>query len=806
MCCHGCEAVANAIISGGMDDFYRYRTAAPEKAEELVPEFLQQLKAYDNPQIQKHFITAENHAGEDADIREVALILEGIVCAACVWLNEKHLRALSGVLEVSINYSNHRARVRWDNARISLSEILMSISQIGYLAHPFDPDKQQKLIENERKRQLRRIGLSAVLGMQIMILAFAMYFGEWWGINAGFKHSFRWISLLLTIPVILFSSDVFFKAAWRDLTNRRVGMDVPVALGIAIAFIASSYHTYVNHGQVYFDSVVMFTFFLLTARYFELSARKRTAEATELLLNLRPAIATRLVNTGKNTTHKEQQESVAVSELNIGDRILVRPGENIPTDGRILRGTSGINESLLTGESLPITKTIGDMAIGGSTNTESPLVIQVEKLGDDTVLSSIQHLLEQAQNTRPKIAQLANYIASWFVAIILGLATIVAIYWYLHNPAEWVSITIATLVVTCPCALSLATPAAITAANGQLARIGLLPKNTHALEMLTKITDFVFDKTGTLTEGELQLKKTHVLSDKYSDKTCLQIAAALESASEHPIARCIVSANKQAPLAVKDLHNTPGYGVDGYIDTTHWFLGNAAFIQQHCQNSDETLLTLPTEELYTSIFLATDATIKAELHCIFLLGDQLRVEAKTLIKNLQKAGKQVHLMSGDDITTTTAIANKLAITHVQANLRPQDKLNQLRRLQDEGKIVAMTGDGINDAPVLAAANLSIAMGKGSQLAVATADMVLLNNNILHIFSGYSIAQKCLTIIKQNFIWAILYNMIAIPAAAMGYVEPWLAASGMSLSSLFVVLNALRLTRLQSDKNNRPKQT
>jgi len=799
MCCHGCEAVANAIISNGMDDFYRFRTSSPEKPGPLLPEFLQQLKAYDNPEVQKHFVTDKIVQNDNQDIREVALILEGIVCAACIWLNEKQLRSLNGILSVSINYSNHRARIRWDNDRISLSEILESISRIGYLAHPFDPDRQQKQLEEERKHQIRRIGLAGVLGMQIMIFAVAMYAGGWWGMDNGFKQSFRWISLFLTIPVLLFTSNVFFKAAWRDIRNHHVGMDTPVSLGIAIAFIASSYHTIIGTGAVYFDSVVMFTFFLLTARYFELTARKRTAEATESLLNLRPSIATRLIHTDNNE-NSAQQESVAVSELNIGDHLLVRPGEHIPTDGTIIQGISGINEALLTGESMPVTKSVGDTTIGGSTNTENPLIIEVTKLGGDTVLSSIQRLLEQAQNNKPEIAHIADHVASWFVGIILTLATFVGIFWYFYQPEVWVAITVATLVVTCPCALSLATPAAITAASGQLARIGLLPKKVHALETLAKVTDFVFDKTGTLTEGKLQIKSIEPV-DQLTREDCLQIAASLESASEHPIARCLVNASSMPSIAVARQQNTPGGGVDGYINDHHWFLGNADFILQHCPGIKSSVPEQYSKKSDTSIFLAVSTTTQTRLHCIFLLNDNIRAEAATLISQLQQAGKQVHIMSGDDSGTTTTIANTLGIRHIHANMRPQDKLQQLQQLQQQGKIVAMIGDGINDAPVLAAADLSIAMGKGSQLAVATADMVLLSNHVLHIFSGYRIARKCLNIIRQNLIWAIVYNALAIPAAAMGYVAPWLAAIGMSLSSLLVVLNALRLTRMYPSISN-----
>ncbi|VAW54919.1 Type cbb3 cytochrome oxidase biogenesis protein CcoI; Copper-translocating P-type ATPase [hydrothermal vent metagenome] len=785
MCCYGCQAVAQAIIDSGMDDFYKYRTSNPEKPEEILPTFLQQLKAYDSNAVQKQFVNQT----EDKNTLEVSLILESITCAACVWLNEKHLNALEGVISASINYSNHRARVRWDNSKIQLSEILESISRIGYLAHPFDPEQHQRLLEKERKQQIKRLGLSGLLGMQIMTFAVAMYTGEWWGIDETFKQSFRWISLALTIPILLYASSVFFKSAYRDLSNKRVGMDVPVSLGISIAFTASFIHTIKGSGEVYFDSVAMFTFFLLSARFFEIGTRKQTSEATEALLNLKPAIATRLINYA-DTLSNENQESIAVTELAIGDYLLVRPGEVIPADSIIIEGDSGINESLITGESLPVTKKINDSVIGGSTNTENPLIIQVNKLGEDSTLYSIQRLIDDAQNTKPTIAKLADKIASWFVSILLSIAAIVAYYWYRVDPTQWLEITIATLVVSCPCALSLATPTAITAASGQLAKIGLLPKRTHALETLAQATDFVFDKTGTLTEGNIQLEKIISHAEKFSDNYLLNIAASLEASSEHPIARALLIANEHSLLSVKQLKHNTGFGIQGEIDNTEWFIGNEEFIQKHSTAFFEGNTEATSKTFSGGIYLAN------KNHCVatFILSDKIRGEAAPLIKQLQLQHKTTHLMSGDHFENTKKISEQLGIKHFSANLKPTDKLKNVTVLQQKGAVVVMTGDGINDAPVLAGADLSIAMGKGTQLAAATADMILISNNIEHIYHGYLIATKTLRIIKQNLSWALLYNIVAIPAAAMGYVEPWLAAIGMSVSSLIVVLNALRLNR------------
>jgi Cu2+-exporting ATPase len=589
------------------------------------------------------------------------------------------------------------------------------------------------------------------------------------------------------VPILFYASRPFFTAAFRDLKNFRVGMDVPVSLGIGIAFTASVINTITGSGEVYFDSVSMFTFFLLTARYFEMNARKRTSESTEALLNLQPAIATKLVN----EDGEDKQLCIPVAELVAGDHVLVRPGENIPADGTIVAGISGINEALITGESLPVTKTINDAVIGGSTNTESPLTIRVDKVGDDTVLASIHRLLDEAQQNKPAIAKLADQIASKFVTVILLIATGVAFYWYQTDPQQWVAITIATLVVTCPCALSLATPTAITAASGQLAKLGLLPTNSLALETLAKATDFVFDKTGTLTRGNIKLTNT-ISFNGDDEKQNIKIAAALESGSEHPIAKSLIQAAGNNEYKADGITNSPGRGVCGNINHTQWYLGNLIYILSICKSPllDSELNKNSLKGL-TIVALATEEKI----HALFSFDDELRDEAGPLVKALHDDNRNVTLMTGDNEPTALRVASRLGIKHVFSDLKPADKLAQVRNMQGKGAIVAMTGDGINDAPVLAGADISIAMGSGTQLAAAHADMILLSNHIQHLHAGYHIATRTLSIIRQNLSWAFGYNLLAVPAAATGYVDPWMAAIGMSASSLLVVLNALRLTRL-----------
>jgi Cu2+-exporting ATPase len=777
MCCRGCQAVAAAIVAGGLGDYYRHRTETAASAREIVPGLLRQIAVYDNPAVQQSFVRSEG-----GSIREASLILEGIVCAACAWLNEQHLAKLPGVLAVAVNYTTHRARVRWDDARIPLSSILQAVSEIGYLAHPYDPNRAQEILERERRGLLRRVAVAGAFGMQVMILAVALYAGAFTGIETEFANLFHWLSLVLTLPVLGYSALPFFRNAWRDLKRKRAGMDVPVSLGLAIAFCGSVWATVTGSGEVYFDSVVMFVFFLLTGRTFELAGRKRAAEISESLVHMLPAAATRLVN--------GVEETVAASELRAGDCVRVRPGENIPADGRVLDGRSSVDESLLTGESLPLSKAQGAALIGGSINIESPLTMTVEKTGDATVLSAILRLLERAQTEKPAIALAADRAAAWFVLRVLLLAAGVALFWYLHDPARWLPITVAVLVVTCPCALSLATPTAITAATGLLTRLGLVTTRGHALETLARANVFIFDKTGTLTHGRVRLLDTQTFSNRDA-RACLALAGALEAHSEHPIARALRAATGEPRLAARDVASAPGAGLNGVIDGQRFFLGTAAYLREHARITlaDSVLAALQTGG-NTLALLADDRNLLAA----FTVGDDLRTGARALVAELQRQGKRVLLLTGDHPAAARRVAMEAGIGEIEADLRPQDKLARVQQLAQGGAVVAMVGDGVNDAAALAAAHVSIAMGGGTQLAAASADMILLSGRLPHLVEGIAVARKMIAIVRQNLAWAVGYNLVALPFAALGLIAPWMAALGMSASSLIVVANALRLTR------------
>ena len=777
MCCSGCKAVAEAIVADGLDDYYRRRSRTPAKPEELVPEFLRENRVYDHEDAQRSFVRGL----EDGE-REASLILEGIECAACAWLNERHLQQLPGVVDAQVNFSTHRARVRWDSEVTRLSDLLAAVKRIGYTAHPYDPHRQEAVLDGERKLLLRRLGVAGALGMQVMMIAIALYAGDWYGIEDRFRRLFMWLSLALTTPVLLYSARPFFAGALRDLRNHRLGMDVPVSLGIGIAFAGSVHATITGGGAVYYDSVVMFVFFLLLARYLELMARRRSAQLSESLVHPAPTTATRIEASGAHSV-------IPVAELAVGDRVLVRPGAQIPADGRVLEGRASVDEALLTGESRPVLKEAGDAVIGASINLDSPLEVEVERTGSDTILSRILDLVESARNERPYLAHVADRVAAYFVTGVLILAGVAAIYWWQTAPERWLPITVAMLVVTCPCALSLATPTAIAAATGALTRRALIITGSNALETLARSTRFVFDKTGTLTHGRPRLVETVATSDIPAAE-CARIAAALEKSSEHPIAKAL--AGEACPhCTATEVINTPGAGLQGRVDGVLYAIGSPPFVEARTGHTvDRQLLGDDADESCSLVVLADSAAVR----CGFRLTDAIRPDARRLVASLRDHGVAVSLYSGDRDDVTSHIAGAIGIDDVAGGLSPEDKLRRVRDLQAREEVVAMVGDGINDTPVLSGADVSIAMGDGAQAARASADMILLGNDLSMLAGSVAVARKTLTIIRQNLLWALAYNVIAIPAAAAGFVAPWMAAIGMSASSLLVVANSLRLSR------------
>jgi Cu2+-exporting ATPase len=780
MCCAGCQAVAQAIVAGGLADYYRHRDAMPESPREAMPLALQELGLFDHPDIQKNFVRA---TGEHE--KEAALILEGITCAACVWLNEQHLAHQPGVTAVDINYTTRRARVRWDERRIRLSQILAAIAAIGYRAHPYDAARSELLAQKERRSALWRLFVAGFGMMQVMMYAVPVYLAEEGSMTPDIEQMMRWASLILTVPVIFFSAAPFFRNAWRDLRFRRIGMDVPVALGVGAAFAASVWATLTASGEVYFDSVTMFVFFLLGGRYLEMVARQKAARGVEALARALPAFASRFA-----AYPGEEIDRVAVTELRVDDVVLVKPGETLPADGVVIDGASSVDESLLTGESRPVPKRGGDPVTGGSVNVASPLTVRVERVGESTRMAAIQRLMERAAAEKPHIVETADRIAVRFVGALLILATVTGAVWWWLEPARALWVFVAVLVVSCPCALSLATPAALTVATGAMARHGVLVTRGHAIEVLARATDFIFDKTGTLTEGRPALVATMAVG-RMEAAQALAVAAAMELGSEHPLGRALrEAAERLPPTPVANVRALTGQGLEATIDGRRLRLGNLDFsAAPH---------GAPVPAAAAEWLAAGDTVIglsdEAGWLALFRLADRLREGAAAALAELKSMDVRVATLSGDAPATVARVARDLGIESARGAMSPEDKHDAIKDLQQKGAVVAMVGDGVNDAPVLAQAHVSVAMGGGTDLARSQGDAVLLSNDLGHLVSGVSIARKTLRVIRQNLAWAFAYNLIAIPLAMAGWITPWMAGIGMSASSLLVVLNALRLQR------------
>lgn len=768
MCCHGCQAVAQAIVDNNLTDYYRHRTAMPESVSELVPESLRKLQLYDRPEIQKSFVISE---GEH--VREAVLILEGITCAACIWLNERHLQQLPGVLGVQVNYATHRARVRWDERQINLSRILREIQLLGYTAHPYSVANAEALRKQQRQKDLRRVAIAGLAAAQVMMLAVALYAGHSLGMEEDTARLLRWVSLVLTLPVVAYAALPLYRSAWSALKNRQLNMDVPVVIGILGAFVGSVWVTVRGYGLVYYDAITMFVLFLLATRFLERGAREKSVEAAENLLKLAPAMAMRLDN--------GLPVEVAVLELQAGDVILAKPGEIVAADGRVVSGISSVDEALLTGESRPVAKQAGDSVIAGSVNLDGPLHIEVTGVGENTVLAGIVRLLDKAQNQKPRLAQLADVVAGHFTLAVLIFTLLTGLAWWYVEPDRTFEIVLSILVVTCPCALSLAAPAALAAASSNLLRHGILVTRGHALETLSQVTHVVVDKTGTLTYGKPRLHAVIPVAELGRER-CLQLAASLEQASEHPLAEAFLQAvDNDALVPVTDPANQPGQGVAGSIDGVQYQLG------KHPRGTAPQIdAAIPAGS--TLVWLV-DANRTLAL---FVLSDEARPDASRLVEQLEQDRIPVTMLSGDGADAVGYWAEKLNIADARGNLRPQDKLDALQALQHKGAVVAMVGDGVNDAPVLAGAQVSLAMGGGTQVARSSSDIVLLSEKVSDVAYAMQTARHTMSIMKQNFVWAAVYNFVALPFAALGYLPPWLAALGMSLSSLIVVLNALRL--------------
>lgn len=767
-CCHGCRAVFDTIHSEGLDSFYEFRTAPAVTPRTLSRADVERIRELDHPVAQEAFV-APVKGGQEAQ-----LLIGGITCAACIWLLERHLTALPGVQSFTVNHSTQRARLVWSPENARLSDLLIAIHELGYTASPYHADEAELTLKAENRTAIIRLLVAGIGTMQSMMLAVPLYFEMISEVSPEFIQLFRWFSLLVATPVVLYSARPFFSNAIRDVRSRHLTMDVPVATAIGLAYAASAWVTFFGGDEVYFESVCMFTFFLSLGRFIETRARYRAGLTGAALGSYQPRVAT-LLRGG-------DAEVVAAHQLKPGDRIRVKPGETLAVDGVIVAGHSTLNEAALTGEYLPESHGAGDEVFAGSINGEGPLEVEVLRTGSRTRLSGILRILDRVQSEKPRIARMADRIAGVFVSRVLIIAPLVWFGWWLAGADNAFDITLSVLVVTCPCALSLATPTALTSATLRLRRMGFLPTRGHTLESLGDIDTVVFDKTGTLTEGRLHLLEVSPLGDLTREQL-LAIAAGLEQYSEHPIAEVF---RNTRPEPVSEVTNELGQGLTGLWSGKPVIIGHLGFVEAATGTSVPQLDDVTGIDLW----LAVDGRVQARL----VIDDRVRTDAADTIRTLQARNIRTVMLSGDRSNHVARVADELGVDEAVGGASPEEKLAHLQALSDQGHKIMMVGDGLNDLPSMAGASVSVAMGSATDLTQLRADGILLGGQLELLVRAIDASRETRRIIRQNMMWALGYNLLALPLAAAGLVPPWLAAIGMSLSSLVVVLNALRLSR------------
>ncbi|HUX42072.1 MAG TPA: heavy metal translocating P-type ATPase [Rectinemataceae bacterium] len=797
-CCHACLGVYGLIHDEGLDAFYESRRGwAPGPVE---------AKKFDvSP-----FLESQRTVGSEI---EADVIVDGIRCASCVWLNEKLLEQTEGVAFARVNYATHRARIRWDPQRVDMQGILSRISSIGYTPKPYIPSA----FEGEQKRQARdmliRFGTAAFFSMQLMLFAVALYAGFFQGMDRGLKMIFQIISLVLTTPVLFYSGWPLIKGSIRGLVNRAFTMDVLIVAGAISAYGYSIYQIAVG-GEVYFDSVAMIITLILLGRYIERIAKNKASDAINQLVQLSPREARRLAidPAAEGGTSVEDRAGILTAErlmapieaIRTGDLLEVIPGEKIPLDGVLIAGGSEADESMLTGESRPASKAPGSPVFGGTVNLNGSFIFRVTKTGADTVLAGIIKAVEDAQARRAPIQAMADRVVGLFVPVVLGIAALTFLGWLLFGAPISTALlnAVSVLVIACPCALGLATPLALLVGTSHAASLGILIKGGDIVEKGSRIDYVVFDKTGTLTEGRPTV--TFFRAFELPEREVLRLAFSLERLSEHSLAKAVVdSARGFEPLEVSDFLATPGSGIEGAILGKKLRIGTKSFIDVPENSGSANIVRnlLPVElplreiqDLESSGASVFYMSLEGRIVGIFGVSDRPRAEAAEAISALRRGRLGVAMITGDNARTARSIAERLGITEVFAETSPAGKAAEVRRIEGGGKKVLMAGDGINDAPALVEATIGMALGRATDVALESADIVVLRPDMRLVLRAVAIMKKTFVIIRQNVFWAFFYNIVAIPLAMLGVLHPIVAAAAMAASSLTVVTNSLRARR------------
>lgn len=766
MCCNGCAAVATLIAGSGLSAYYRHRDL-PSPLPADPGNGAADYALFDLADANSDFVATEPDGSCRAE-----LAVDGIHCSACTWLLETDIARLSGVRHINVNLSERRATLRWQPAELRLSAVMARMRALGYRPRPWIASTRQTDIRTEGRALLRRMGVAGLVQMQVGMLALALYAGAFDGMETAYRDYLRASSLVLCLPVMFYSCTPFFAGAWRGLRNGAPGMDLPVAVAIVLAFVASAWFTWTGGGDVYFDSISMFAFLLLLARYLELRARESAGLASGGLLALLPAGATRMLPGGG-------MEQVPTGRLRAGDRILVKGGESVAADGIVVEGAGSCDESGLSGESVPVPKRAGDTLAAGSLMIDGAVDVEVQATGLQSRVGAMLALLDRAQQQKPAIQQLADRWAVRFVLLVLGVSALTAFYWLQVDASRALPVVLSVLVVSCPCALSLATPAALAAATTRLRERGFLVTRAHAIDALACATLAIFDKTGTLTDNRLEREETRTLGEPDAAR-CLALAASIEARSEHPVASAFRS---ELTLPVTEFRAEPGMGVEGTVEGRRYRVGIASFAAPLAG------VTAPSAGKWVLLGDGEETAL-----AWFRLADRVRPEAAAALDALRTQGLDIALLSGDAPEEVERVAQTLGITRWRGGCSAADKLAALRESGHAAEHTLMVGDGLNDIAVLAGAGVSVAVASATDFTRAQADCLLLGSGLERLAEAVAVARRTRGVIRQNLGWATVYNVVAIPLAAAGLVAPWLAAVGMSASSLLVVANALRLRK------------
>jgi len=798
-CCAGCLAVCRHIYSSGLEDYYEKRdTSRPLKA----------------PALDENSFSAEQEsfaAAASGSRAEACLTIGGIHCAACVWLLEKVVGKMDGVESARVNFSTRRMALEWDSQTVGLKEIAAKVGSIGYTAEPYDP-AGEAVYAAEEKSLFIRASVAGFGFLVTMFLSEGLYGGYLWGIEDGYRDFLQWASLLVSLPVVLYAGYPFMAGALRALRNGVMSMDLPVALGFLITFVYSAWATVVGRGDVYFDSSVMFIFLILTGRLLEAKAKKKAFGAVSRLSTLEPRTATLVEGSSRR--------EVEIRSVKEGDMLEVLPGQKVALDGVVVSGEANVDESMLTGEANPVAKKAGDMVYSATINTDGAFILRVTAAADRTLLSGIRKLVEDAQMEKAQVQKFADRVAAYFVPAILAVAALTYAWWSVHDPSNALIYSVAVLIITCPCALALATPAAVLAGTGGAAKEGILVKSAAALERLNRTTRVVLDKTGTLTEGKMTVTEI-VPAEGVSIDELLASAASVEQSSEHPVGKAICKEAAKRGVEPEELEGFrahPGKGVEafrkvgGVVEKAASNVldfparkeavvaGNRRFLEERSVEVPESLKACEKRLLAegkTITFIAvTRAGGAIEAAGLIAASDPPRENAAAAVRRLKQMGMKVTMLTGDNSAAAALLAGKLGIDEVMAGLLPAEKQQAVSRMREEGEAVVMAGDGINDAPALASAQVGMAVGSGTALAISSADIVLLNNDPMMIARAIEISKKTFGVINGNLALSALYNMVLTPLAALGFIVPLVAAVAMPLSSLAVIANSVRAGRRQ----------